>query len=228
VIGIMERENLNSVVVSIKYSYQRVVPQDKNVTLLDPVVVSSTTTLVLSRDKQPAESKGSLYAHRCPSCGSPVGDTIDLNCQYCGYDLNSTKNEWIVTSLMDMNEYYSFYAMNASAFAAGIKPSVLDNLMDVRDYAFNNALIVIAADGTFSNEELDFANKLAKKLGYHEDKIQPMIQMAQQGQLAIKMPENPKMRTKVFKVMEKAAAIDGVDQAEQQLIDSLKQQYPAA
>ncbi len=225
-IGAMQKEGMNTMVVSIKYSYQRVVPKEKSVVKLDAVVVTDTSVILLTRKAQPAESKGSLYAHRCPSCGGPTKDTIDLKCQYCGNQLNSSDVEWIVSDLMSLNDYYSYYAMNAASFTAGIKPDVIDKALDVRDYAFNNALIVMACDGVFDQEERNFAEQLAKKFGYNVDKIDPMIQMAQNGQLALKMPEDQKKREKVFRLMEKAASADGnVDPAERALLDSLKQQY---
>lgn len=225
-IGAMQKDNLNTMVVSIKYSYQRVVPKEKSVVKLDPVVVTDTSVILLSRNAQPEASKGSLYAHRCPSCGGPTGDTIDLKCQFCGHELNSSANEWIVNDLMSLNDYYSFYAMNAINFAAGIKPDVIDKALDVRDYAFNNALIVMASDGVFAQEEQDFAEQLAKKFGYNVDKIEPMFQMAQNGQLALKMPDDQKKREKVFRLMEKAASIDGnVDPTERQILENIKQQY---
>jgi hypothetical protein len=225
-IGAMQKDNLNTMVVSIKYSYQRVIPKEKSVVKLDAVVVTNTTIVLLSRSTHPEVSKGSLYAHRCPSCGGPTGDTIDLKCQFCGHELNSPANEWILSDFMSLNDYYSFYAMNAMSFAAGVKPDLIDKALDVRDYAFNNALIIMAADGVFAQEERDFAEQLAKKFGYNVDKIEPMFRMAQNGELALKMPEDQKKRVKVFKLMEKAAAIDGnIDPTEQQILDNLKQQY---
>ena len=225
-IGAMQKGGMNTMVVSIKYSYQRVVPKEKSVVKIDPVVVTDTSVILLTRKSQSVESKGSLYAHRCPSCGGPTKDTLDLKCQYCGNQLNSSDVEWIVSDLMSLNEYYTFYAMNASGFAAGIKPDVIDKALDVRDYAFNNALIVMACDGVFDQEERNFAEQLAKKFGYNLDKIDPMFKMAQNGQLALKMPDDQKKREKVYRLMEKASVIDGnVDPAERALLDSIKQQY---
>jgi len=225
-IGALQKDNLNSMIISIKYSYQRVVPKEKKVEKIDSVVVTDTRVIILSRNANPEISKGSLYAHRCPSCGGPVGDTIDLKCQYCGYELNSPANEWIVSDLMTLTDYYSFYALNGASFAAGVKPSIIDKALDVRDYAFNNALIVMACDGVFAQEEKDFAEQIAKKFGYNVDKIEPMFQMAQNGQLSIKMPEDQKKREKVYRLMEKAASIDGtVDPNEKALLNNIKQQY---
>ena len=53
--------------------------------------------LVLERDAHAVPDKGALYQHQCPSCSGAIGDTLDINCQYCGVPLNSASNEWIVT-----------------------------------------------------------------------------------------------------------------------------------
>ena len=52
--------------------------------------------LTMERDVDAVPEKGSLYQHQCSNCGGAVGDTIDVNCQYCGSALNSTRSEWIV------------------------------------------------------------------------------------------------------------------------------------
>jgi hypothetical protein len=53
--------------------------------------------MVLERDARAVPDKGALYQHQCPSCSGAIGDTLDINCQYCGVPLNSASNEWIVT-----------------------------------------------------------------------------------------------------------------------------------
>ncbi len=163
----------------------------------------------MSRDIKAGENKGSIYSHSCPSCGGPAGDTLDTKCQYCGAELNSTSTEWIITDIMDIHAYYSYYSANAANFVAKVDPNKLDSLYKVRDYAFNNVLIMVAADGHFDNEELEFTKKLAKKWGYNLDKIDPMFKMAQSGKLVLRMPDDQKSRGKIFKLMEKAANIDG-------------------
>lgn len=225
-IGAMQKDNRNVLIVSIKSSYQRVVPADKKVNILDPVVSTKTEIVIIEKDMQSEKSKGSLYAHSCPSCGGPLGDTLDLKCQYCGAELNSPKAEWIITDVQSINEYYAYYGANGQYFVAKVDPDKLDGLYKVRDYAFNNVLILIAADGVFDKEEMEFAKRLAKKWGYSLDKIQPMFEMAQTGKLVIRMPEDAKMKEKIFKLMEKAANIDGnISGEEQNVLDSVKNKY---
>ena len=64
---------------------------------VDPQEVRSGYVLVLERDATAVPDIGALYQHQCPNCAGAVGDTLDLNCQYCGVPLNSMHHEWIVT-----------------------------------------------------------------------------------------------------------------------------------
>ena len=64
---------------------------------LDPEEIRADYVVTLERDAAAAPNKGAPYQHQCPNCAGAVGDTLDLNCQYCGVPLNSMKNEWIVT-----------------------------------------------------------------------------------------------------------------------------------
>lgn len=216
----------NKLTVSVKMAFQRVRINNGSLTIIDPGVSTQTRIVVLSRDKKASQPKASLYAHQCPSCGGTLSDTTDLQCPYCGSTLNSTMYEWIISDIMDVSSYTTFYKNNYSLFKAGIKPAKIDGLFKVRDYAFNNVLIMIAADGKFTDEEIEFANQIAKKWGYNTDKIQGMIEMARTGQLAIKMPEDVKDREKIYKLMEKAAHVDNhLDASEQALLDQVKREY---
>lgn len=219
-------DNKNVLSIAIKSSYQRVMLKDGKAILLDQVVMSKTETIQMSRDVAPQVSKGSLYAHVCPSCAGPVKDTIDTKCQYCGNELNSTKSEWIITAVLGVSEYKNYYQENKADLIAGIDIDKLDSLYDVRDYAFNNILVVMAADNVFEEEEIIMATKLAKKWGYKYERISPMFEMAKNGGLVIRMPEDEKKRQKIFKLMEKAAAIDGnVSDEERALLDNVRMQY---
>ncbi len=218
--------NKNILSIAIKSSYQRVILEDGKATLIDPIVLSKVETVLMSRDINPQLSKGSLYAHVCPSCAGPVKDTIDTKCQYCGAELNSTKSEWIITDILDISQYKNYYKENKDDFIAGIDIDKLESLYDVRDYAFNNVLVVMAADGKFEQQEIEMTQKLAKKWGYKVERIQPMFDMAKNNGLTIRMPYNQKKQQKIFKLMEKAAAIDGfVSPEEKALLDNVKQQY---
>ncbi|NTW31304.1 MAG: TIM44-like domain-containing protein [Bacteroidetes bacterium] len=225
-ISASRRNDKNVLAIAVKSSYQRVLLKDGKATLIDSVVMSMTETVMMSRDINPQLSKGSLYAHVCPACAGPVKDTIDIKCQYCGAELNSSKNEWIVTDIMGVSEYQNYYRENKDEFVAGVNIEKLESLYDVRDYAFNNVLVVMAADGNFAEQERGLAVKLANKWGYKADRVVPMFNLAKSGSLVVRMPEDQKKRVKILKLMEKAANIDGmISPEERALLDNVKMQY---
>ncbi|MDD3741076.1 MAG: TIM44-like domain-containing protein [Bacteroidales bacterium] len=225
-IGALQKDNKNILALAVKSSYQRVVINNGKAQLLDAAVYSKNEVVFMSKDISSGENKGSVYAHQCPSCGGTISDTTDLNCPYCGNQINSTKNEWIISDIMSQNDYLEYFKANANLFIANVNPKKLDSMYKVRDYAFNNILIMIAADGVFDAEEIDFAKKTAKKWGYAPSKIEGMLDMAVNKQLVLRMPEDRKDCEKIYKLMAKTAAIDGnVSPEEQALLDSVRQQY---
>ncbi|MBP7586015.1 MAG: TIM44-like domain-containing protein, partial [Spirochaetes bacterium] len=225
-IGVGEEENRNVLAVAIKSSYQRVKLDNGRPQKLDQAVISRTDVVLMSRDKNAAASKGSIYAHSCPSCGAPVENSLDINCGYCGNALNSTGNEWIITDLMTVAQYEEYLAANRDNFAYSVKPSLIDKLYDVRDFAFNNVMVLIAADGVYADEERAFAEELARKWGYDLSKLEPFFQMAQGGRLTIRMPEESKKRKKIYALMEKAAQADqNISAEERQLLDNIRERY---
>jgi len=67
---------------------------------------------------------------------------------------------------------------------------------------------------------------LASKWGYSKSKIQGMIEMAMSNKLSIKMPGDSISREKIFKMMEKAASIDGkISTEEADLLEKIKAEY---
>jgi len=225
-IGALQKDNKNILALAVKSSYQRVVINNGKAQLLDMAVTSKNEVVMMSKDITSAQNKGSVYAHQCRSCGGTISDTTDLNCPYCGNQINSTKNEWIISDIMSQNDYLEYFKTNANLFIANVNPKKLDAMYKVRDYAFNNILIMIAADGVFDAEEIDFAKKMAKKWGYAPSKIEGMLDMAVNNQLVLRMPEDRKECEKIYKLMVKTASVDGnISPEEQALLDSVKQQY---
>lgn len=80
---------------------QRLIP-------LDSEEIRVSHILIMERDVGAVPAEGSLYQHQCSACGGRVGDTVDVNCQYCGTPLNSTRYEWIVTGFLNASEYAEF------------------------------------------------------------------------------------------------------------------------
>ena len=225
-IGAKQENQKNILTVAVKASYQRVIPDGKKVQILDPTVTTKTDIVFITRDIASGENKGSLYAHSCPSCGGPIADTIDTKCSFCGAEINSTKNEWIISDVMDSGSYTGYLGDNAGSFEVSVAPAKLDSLFNVRDFAFNNVLIMMAADGVFAEEEKVFAEKIATRWGYSISRIQPMFKLAESGKLVLRMPDNPKQQKKIYIMMEKVAKIDGnVSPEEQALLDQIKKDY---
>jgi predicted lipid-binding transport protein (Tim44 family) len=208
----------DNMVIAFKRTAQKVSVASGKLQLLDYAPFTSNEVMIMSRDTGAGIPKGSLYAHSCPNCAGPVGDTMDLSCQYCGAELNSTKNEWIITRLMPAGEYASLLNEQELPLVTNAGVKDLDPLFKVRDYALNNVMLIVAADGAFSNEEVDFTKRLAKKLGYDNAKLAGMYDLAKNNQLTIRLPENRKGALKVYEMMLKAASADGTISAEEQKI----------
>ncbi|PKL16546.1 MAG: hypothetical protein CVV49_15690 [Spirochaetae bacterium HGW-Spirochaetae-5] len=226
-VGVSEESNKNVLHVAVKSSYQRIeVDNNNKIRKIDGAVVSRTEVVFMSRDKNAADSKGSLYAHSCPSCGAPVENSLSINCAYCGSIMNSTSTEWIITDLMSLHSYNEWRSSNKSDMSYSVDTGLIDKLYDVRDFAFNNVMLVIAADGVYADDEKKFAEDLAEKWGYSVEKLQPFFAMAQNSQLVIRMPDDLKKQKKIFKLMKKAAESDqNISNEEQKLLDYIRNEY---
>jgi len=196
----------------IRKSYQRLEMKRSNPdeleAIMDPVVRTQSMVIVLCRDAAAQPPKGLLYAHQCPNCGGTLSDTTDTKCPYCTSEVNSPNFDWVVDGVYSLGEYKQRLAGDEPDELIAFGVDKADDLLDVRDYAFNNVLIVLAADGHFATEEEAFAKALAKKLGYNPLKIAPSIQLAKSRKLVLRMPDDPKKHAKIIKLMDKAAMAD--------------------
>ncbi|OYV07415.1 MAG: hypothetical protein CFE26_01115 [Verrucomicrobiales bacterium VVV1] len=92
--------------VGLSVTMQRVdLHAEGTISLVDPGPVCRGRVLILERNAGAVSTPGGLYQHQCPNCGGAVGDTIDVNCQYCGTAMNSTMRERIVTGFLKENDY---------------------------------------------------------------------------------------------------------------------------
>ena len=198
----------DNIVVALKRSSQKIKNTNSSAPQFEQSIFSQDEVLIMSRDTGAGKPQGSLYAHSCPNCGAPVKDTIELNCTYCNAQLNSTKYEWIISDWMSAAEYNQFKQTNNNSFAVDKNIDELDELFNVRDYALNNVMMMIAADGKIKEEEMAFAHMLARKWNYDLDKIQGFLSMATNNKLVIRMPQNEKQKKKIIALMEKAANLD--------------------
>jgi len=225
-IGVSQSDGMNHLSIAIKSSFQRVRIQGSTVTKIDPAVRSQVEVVVMSRDVGAPAGKGSIYAHVCSGCGAPVQDSLNLTCSYCGSAYNSTANDWIITKLMSVEEYEAYRSANASSFSYQVNTKFIDKLYDVRDFALNNVMVMIASDGAISPQEQEFLENLASKWGYNKERIAPLFTMAANGSLVIRMPGDQKQRRKIYLLMKKAADIDeNITSQEQTLLEGIKKQY---
>jgi predicted lipid-binding transport protein (Tim44 family)/uncharacterized Zn finger protein (UPF0148 family) len=198
----------DNIVIALKRSSQKIKNTNSSAPQFEQSIFSQDEVLIMSRDTGAGKPQGSLYAHSCPNCGAPVKDTIELNCTYCNAQLNSTKYEWIISDWMSATEYNQFKQSTNTSFAVDKNIDELDELFNVRDYALNNVMMMIAADGKIKGEEMAFAQMLARKWNYDLDKIQGFLSMATNNKLVIRMPQNEKQKKKIIALMEKAANLD--------------------
>lgn len=217
-IGGLRLGQQNLLALSVKSSIQRVRLEGREAHRIDPTVISRSEVVLMARDASAQAGQGSVYAHQCPSCGGTLGDTIDLTCPYCGNLLNSTKTGWTISEVMSQMEYQVFQEQHRQLFIANVPPAKLAALLKVRDYALNNVLVMIAADGVFADAELTFARKLARRWGYAPARLEGLFQLAANRQLKFRIPERPKDREKVYRMMLKAAAADGAIAPEESVV----------
>ncbi len=228
-IGARQENNKHVLMIAVKSSYQRVIPKERRAIAVDNAIISKTEVIYMERDINASKAEGSLYAHDCPSCGAPIKDTTDLKCSYCGALVNSTSHEWIIRDIVDTYTHRSLLKQDKANTIGSVDTDKLDSLYGVRDFAFNNVLIMIAADGIFDSNEQQFAQKIAKRWGYSPKKLKPMFDMAKNGKLVIRMPNDTKQQKKIFKLMQKAAKADhNVCHEEQSLLDNIQQHYNIA
>jgi predicted lipid-binding transport protein (Tim44 family)/DNA-directed RNA polymerase subunit RPC12/RpoP len=195
-------------VVALKATAQRVDIAGEKLRLIDGGLYARNEIMILARDVGAERAKDSLYAHACPACGAPVGDTLDIRCGYCGSVLNSTSHEWIVTRLLKPGQYRQFSDEEQPDTATHVQAWQLDPLFATRDYAFNNILMILGCDGAISAEEAAFMQEQARSLGYNPKKVAGMLDLARNRKLALRLPEERRQAEKMLKRMEKAALAD--------------------
>jgi predicted lipid-binding transport protein (Tim44 family) len=222
------KEGKDILAFSVKYTFQRVRPDGKTVKILDPSLVSRTEIVLMERDSAVFRPSGSVYSWSCPSCGGELADTTDTSCRYCGEPLNSTRFDWVITSLMGLEQWREYRGNNRQAFSYTAEPDLLNSLYKVRDFALNNVLVMIAVDGVFEKEEVEFTETLARRWGYDKTRLQGLMSMAAAGRISLRMPEEDKERRKICRLMKKAAESDkNISSLEQDLLDYVEKSFCA-
>ncbi|MFZ4537744.1 TIM44-like domain-containing protein [Propionivibrio sp.] len=217
-------EGKDNLVVAIKRTAQRVAISEGRLKLIDQGLYTRNEIMILSRDVGAGVPKGSLYAHACPACGGPLGDTLELKCGYCGEILNSTRNEWIVSSLLLTEEYKALTDSQKPPLTTGVSATQLDPVYAARDLAFNNLLMILGIDGEITPDEMTFAEELSRQMGYNPQKLAGLFELAKNRQLSLRLPETRKSALRVRLLMEKGALADhNISPAEQALLNEVSQ-----
>ena len=226
-VAAQKEELSNTLTFSVTISYQRVKLIDNDsASIIDPYIQTHTEFLQMERQVKAGGSKGSLYAHTCPSCGASIQDSLDINCAYCGTPLNNLANEWIIKDILSFEGYKNYISNTGRSLQNKVSSKVIDGLYDVKDYAFNNVMIMISSDGIFAEQERQMAWELAKKWNYRIDRLEPLFDMALAGRLSIRMPQDPGKRKKIYDLMVKFAEADNrIAPKEKELLTFVRNQY---
>lgn len=218
------KEKMDYLVFNIKYTKQQLKIDGGKGQLLDHVPVSLHKVMVMTRASNAAPAKGSLYAHSCPNCAGPIEDTIDTKCSYCGEPLNSPNFEWIVDNVFDAQEYKQVNSQLGVPTITNLNPEDTEKLFKVRDYAFNNILIIMAADGIYNDAEKQHVAQLSKQFKYSEAQVAGWVALAEQKKLSMIWPFEKADKQKVYAMMEKAAHADSeLHGTEEVLLNEAKQ-----
>jgi len=227
-IGANLRSDTDQLSFSIGLSFQRVLLENNRAKLIDPIMRRRDVVVVMQRSNTAtsASSKGNLYLHQCPACGASAADSTDLVCTYCGSAHNAPNHEWIVDDLLDLSEWVqTSHAEESTGTVIKIKTRTLENLFDIRDYAMNNFMVLIASDGVFASEEREMAAELAKKLGYRIADMEAMFSLAASGRMSLRMPFDLAKRQKILALLEEAAQADGrISSEEQAILDYIREE----
>jgi predicted lipid-binding transport protein (Tim44 family)/uncharacterized Zn finger protein (UPF0148 family) len=223
-IGVSQQGQRIQAQVLIKLSYQRAQLTNGKAKLLDQALFTKEEVLTLERDIPKAgANKGSLLMHQCPACGAPAQNSLDTSCPYCNTSYTGGTHDWVVTNLSSFDSYSK---NKPSHEVTSVQPKHLEQLYDVKDYALINMMVMLAADGKYSQAERDFAEKVAKSLGFDPKGLDSLFAQASAGRLGLRMPHQVQKRGKVYRLMEQAAKADGhVDPREQAVLDQIRSAY---
>jgi hypothetical protein len=61
--------------------------------------------------------------------------------------LNDPQSEWIIEEILSPEKYEGYFLRHKGEFGRLIKSSLLDSVYAVKDYALNNIMLIVAADG---------------------------------------------------------------------------------
>lgn len=211
----------------INYMEQCVTVEEGKLHIINNVPFAGEMYLLLTKKKKSQAGRFSAFSHKCSSCGATAADSLALECEYCGNVLNDDSKDWIVYDYMNVSDYMAFRNSVSNAVYNSKEERRIEKVdIDIRDYALNNMMVVLSADGSLSDEERDHAFTMAKKMGYNAKNVSALWELSSSGKLGVKMPDEKKKREKVYRIMEKAAMVDDkVSPEEEKVLQEIKQKY---
>ena len=125
---------------------------------------------------------------------------------------------------MDSYEYNEVKSQLDVPMFTNANPEDVEKAFKVRDYAFNNILIIMAADGVYNDAEKQHVAELAKQFKYSEAQVAGWVALAEQKKLSMIWPFEKDDKQKVYAMMEKAAHSDSeLHATEEALLNEAKQ-----
>lgn len=211
----------------INYMEQKVCVKDNKLEIIDNVPYANEAYVLLTKKKKSTAGRFSAFAHKCSSCGATAADSLKLECEYCGNVLNDDSKDWIVYGCMNSSDYMTFRnSMSNAVYNAKQERKVEKVDIDIRDYALNNMMVIMSADGSLSDKERDHAFSMAKKMGYNAKNVSALWELSSSGKLGVKMPDDKKKREKVYRIMEKAAmADDEMSPQEESVLKEIREKF---
>ena len=227
ILGCRKEAGNNILIFALQASFNRMMKEnDDSYAKIDISSRTATEIIFLERASEFHASNGSIYDNICPACNNKISTEQGSKCPSCEVALNDPAHDWILTDIMGLNEYRSYYMKYISDFNYKVSPELLDSVFSVMDYALNNVMLMIAIDGVFDDKEREFCEYIAKKWNYDVEKLEHMFELAKAGKLVIRMPEDAEKRRDIYELMVKAAKYDGdINQQEKILLDEVKTEY---
>jgi rubrerythrin len=204
VIDYYQEQNKDILAVRIKSSFKRVSIKNNKLKELDSFMKSKVEVILLERSCI-ASNNGDLFSHTCPSCGGPLEDTLDIRCPYCSSVLTSSDHDWLIQDILRPYEFAEEYKKRNNKISHPFEK----NNFSINEIILNNMLILMYADKEIHRKEIEFAKESAKKLGFKENLVLELAELAKQNRLSLKFPKKDSEKTKLLNYMNKAVDADG-------------------
>ncbi len=183
----------------------------------DAGIIRRRMVLLFRRRAGTISPERSLYALVCPSCGAPMGETVDAVCAYCGASFVTGEHDWRFAGILQEQEIAPYQkAISSQNRIFPLPPSLFEDLGSVSGIAFRNMLAVMACDGPLNDEELRTMEALAARWHVGAAQLKDDRWKAVRGLLPVTFPVRPHLRRRVAALMREAAMADGVISPEEQ------------